>query len=229
MNKVQLSYTNMSRTTTNTLDNNISIVTTIPGLNEALARLKRLQTELQTYSQGQATDTSGVTAEKNIVREKLIIIIQKICAAMIAIATNKNDIRLKAKFDFKKSDFPRMRDQDLYTNAINIYNNALPQADRIAPFATPDDIAQVKTLADEFYTLIPLNRTLTSQGATSTANLQDTIDSIMDLLTHTIDPLMKPMEFLHPTFYSDYKNARKLVEHGSRSSKNGEETTETTT
>jgi hypothetical protein len=229
MNKVQLSYTNMSRTTTNTLDNNISIVTTIPGLSDALARLKRLQTELQTYSQSQATDTSGVTAEKNIVRDKLILLIMKICAAMIAIATNKNDIRLKAKFNFKKSDFPRMRDQDLYTNAINIYNNALPQADKIAPFATPDDIAQVKTLADEFYTLLPLNRTLTSQGATSTANLQDTIDSIMDLLTHTIDPLMKPMEFLHPTFYSDYKNARKLIDHGSRSSKNGEETEEKTT
>lgn len=228
MNKVELVHFTMSRAVTKTLDNNSPIVVTIPGLSEALTKLKKRQADVQTHSQGQAMDTSGPTTQKNIIREQLVLLILKVCSAMLAIATNSSDTLLKMKFNFKKSDFPRMRDQDLYTTASNVYTNALPYTERVTPFATSEDIAQVKALADEFFALLPVNRTLTTQGATSTANLHDTIDSIMELITDTIDPLMKPTEFSHPDFYRDYRNARKLVDHGSRSSKSDKETPDST-
>jgi len=204
-------------------------VETIPGLSKANTKLKGLQMDGQVYNQSQEADTTGVTAEKNIVRGTMEVAMRKVCTAMIAYATNEDNMQLKAKFSYSKGDFGQMRDQDIHTTASNIYDNALPYADKIGPFATAEDIATVKALADRFIALLPMHRTLTSKGATSTINLQGTIDSIMALITGTIDPLMKPMEFTQPTFYRDYMNARKIVNHGSRSSKDNGDTPQATT
>lgn len=223
MNKLQLSHLNMSRAVDSIFDNYSSIIATTPGLSNAIAKLKMLNNDVETHSLSQTKTTMGSTAEKNSVREMLTLIAIKICAAIVAFATNTNNTSLKTQFKLKKGDFAKMRDHDLYTNAINIHASANEHGENLAPFATPEDIVQIKQLADQFYVLLPMNRALTSKGATTTANLQSTIDGIMDLITNTIDPLMNPLEFSQPSLYRDYKNARKLVDHGTRKSKNNDD------
>jgi hypothetical protein len=229
MNKVQLNHHNMFRTVDGTFDHHSAEVEATPGLKEAAVRLKGLNIDVESYNLKQVKRNTGVTAEKNAIRELLIPVTAKTCAAIVAYATNTNNTNLKTQFKYKKGDFSKMRNQDLYTNAINIYNNALVHGQKLAPFATTDDIAKIKELADQYHALLPQNRTLTSQGVTTTANLQGTINTIMDLITNTIDPLMSPLEYSHPDFYRDYKNARKIVDHGSRSKHTDDDKPEPTT
>ena len=110
----------------------------------------------------------------------------------------------------------------LFTYAYTVYNDALPYASQMNPFATADDVAQLKVLADNFNNSLPQKRTQQSKSKLSTQNLEDVVAQIDLLLNDTIDVLVKPWENKEPNFYKAYQNARMLVDAASRKTKTDE-------
>ncbi|GAB1452335.1 hypothetical protein MASR2M47_23910 [Draconibacterium sp.] len=80
---------------------------------------------------------------------------------------------------------------------------------------------RLKTLADNFNTLLPQKRTQQSKSSLSTQNLEDAIARIDVLLNDTIDVLVKPWEYIEPNFFRAYTNARIIVDAPSRKSNVG--------
>ncbi len=110
------------------------------------------------------------------------------------------------------------------TYAYTLFSDAFPYATQLEPFATADEVNQLKDKADNFNALLPQKRTQVSKSSLSTQNLEEAIAQIDLLLNDTIDILVKPWKTKEPDFFKAYKNARAIVDSASRKTKKPDET-----
>ena len=214
MQKIQESKIKMSRTVSGILNVYPEIVTKTPGLTEAQDVLDHLIGETERHSQDQRNTGAELTGLKNQARTALETSLRKICAAMAASATVSADPVFKSnrqKFLLTDSEIKRQRDMQLFGLSYSIYGNAAPYAAKLEPFATSEEVTELKEFADNFNQLIPRRQTQKSKSALSTKNLEDAVSQIDLLLYDTIDVLVKPWEFKESDFYNSYKNGRSIV------------------
>lgn len=226
MKKTQESKVKMARATLGILTGNEEIVAGTPGLGNATEALAELIGETESHSQGQLNTGSELTVQKNEARAALTVATLKMAAALAAYGAASADPvvqLLKAKYQVSDNKVKRMRDMPLFAFASMAFTDASPLAAQLAPFAAEEDVAGLKTLADNFNALLPQKRTQLSKSSLSTQNLDDAIDRIDKLLKETIDVLVKPWEYSQPDFYRAYTNARIIVDAPSRKSNGGDD------
>jgi hypothetical protein len=224
MQKRQESKVKMARATLGILTGNEEIVTGTPGLGDATETLMGLVEETAFFSQGQMNTGAEFTTLKNEARTALTVATLKVCSALAAHATVSADPAvklLKAKYQVADTDVTKLRDMPLFTYANMVFADATPLAELLAPFAVGEDVAGLKTLADNFNALLPQKRTQQSKTSLSTQNLEEAIARIDVLLNDTIDVLVKPWEYIEPDFFRAYTNARIIVDAASRKSNGG--------
>jgi len=228
MQKTQESKIKMSRAVSGILTGSEEIVMRTPGLNAAHIALDNLIGETEQHNQGQLNNGKELTTSKNNARSLVVKGIIKICAALAAYGTVATDPAikiLKDKYKVNDSGIKKLRDMQLFTYAYTVYGDALPYATLLDPFATADEVAQLKVLADNYNSSLPQKRTQQSKSALSTQNLEDAVAQIDLLLNDTIDVLVKAWETKEPNFFKAYKNARMIVDAASRKAKPDETTT----
>lgn len=224
MQKKQESKVKMARATLGILTGNEEIVAGTPGLGDATETLAGLIEETTYHSQGQMNTGAEFTARKNEARAALTVATLKVCAALAAHATVSTDPvvkLLKAKYQVADTEVKKLRDMPLFIYASTVFTDASPLATLLAPFAAEEDVAGLKTLADNFNALLPQKRTQLSKSSLSTKNLEDVISRIDLLLNDTIDVLVKPWEYIEPDFFRAYTNARIIVDAASRKGNGG--------
>lgn len=225
MQKNQESKIKMSRAVSGILDAYADVVALTPGLIAAQGTLNDLIGETERHNQGQLNKGTELTTGKNEARELLTTSTLSICAALAAYGTASSDPVLKAlktKYQVSDTDIKRLRDMPLFTYAYTVYDDALPYAALLEPFATSNEVAQLKVLADNYNSLLPKRRTQQSKSKLSTQNLEDAITQIDLLLNDTMDVLVKPWEYKEPDFFRAYRNARVLVDAASGKAKTDE-------
>ena len=221
MNKKQESRIKMGRAVSGILTGFQEITTKTPGLTLAHETLDELIGETERYSQGQRNTGTEFTRKKDASRLALETSIRKVCAALAAFATVSTDPAvtvLKDKYQLNDTQINTQRDMQLFSMAYAVYGDAVIYADKLEPFATSNEVAELKELADNFNQLLPQKRTQQSKSVLSTKNLGDAINQIDLLLNDTIDILVKPCEFTSPDFFKAYKNSRFLVDAATRKS-----------
>ena len=224
MQKSQESKIKMARAVAGILSGNEPTVNSTPGLSAATSELNMLIGETESHSQGQMNTGTELTLQKNAARAALETGTLKVCAALAAYATASADPNvktLKGKYQVANSEVKKMRDMPLFNYAYTVFGDAQPFANMLEPFASAAEVAELKTLADNFNALMPQKRTQLSLSALSTQNLEEAIARIDLLLKDTLDVLVKPWEFKNPDFYRAYTNARVLVDAPSRKSNGG--------
>ena len=222
MQKIQESKIKMSRAVSGILNGYAELVNRTPGLTVAHRMLDNLIGETEQHNQDQLNNGKELTTGKKEARNLLTLGTISIRSALAALGTSSDDPQLKllkVKYQAADSEVKRMRDMQLSTYAYTVYNDALPYATQMNPFATADDVAQLKVLADNFNSSLPQKRTQQSKSKLSTQNLEDVVAQIDLLLNDTIDVLVKPWENKEPNFYKAYQNARMLVDAASRKTK----------
>lgn len=226
MKKTQESKVKMARATLGILTGNEEIVAGTPGLGNATEALAELIGETESHSQGQLNTGSELTVQKNEARAALTVATLKMAAALAAYGAASADPvvqLLKAKYQVSDNKVKRMRDMPLFAFASMAFTDASPVAAQLTPFAAEEDVAGLKTLADNFNALLPQKRTQLSKSSLSTQNLDDAIDRIDKLLKETIDVLVKPWEYSQPDFFRAYTNARIIVDAPSRKNNGGDD------
>ncbi len=221
MQKSQEIRIKMARAVNGILLANEPTVNSTPGLSAAQSELNVLIGETESHSQGQMDTGTALTQQKNAARAALETGTLKICAALAAYATASADPNvktLKSKYQVANTEIKKQRDMPLFTYAYTVYGDAQPFASLLEPFASAAEVAELKTLADNFNALLPQKRTQQSKSALSTQNLEEAIARIDLLLNDTIDVLVKPWEFKNPDFFRAYANARIIVDVASRKS-----------
>lgn len=219
MQKIQESKIKMSRSVSGILAAYGEIVTRTPGLNAAHDALYNLIGETERHNRDQMNTGTEITVQKDIARLALENGTIHIGAALSAFATASIDPAvkvLKAKFQVKDTEIRKMRDMPLFSYSYSLYDVATLYAPMLDPFATVEDVTQLKEKADNFNALLPQRRTQISKSSLATASLEEAIAQIDNLLNDTIDILVKPWETKEPDFFKAYKNARIIVDAASR-------------
>ena len=222
MQKIQESKIKMSRSVSGILTSYEEVVVRTPGLNAAHDALSNLIAETERHNRGQLNNGTELTTQKKDARTVLENGTIHIGAALAAYGTASADPALKIlkdKYQVTDSEIRKKRDMPLFSYSYSLYDDASPYASMLEPFATAEEVVQLKDKADNFNALLPQRRTQVSKSSLSTQNLEDAIAQIDLLLNDTMDVLVKPWETKEPDFYKAYKNARIIVDSASRKTK----------
>jgi hypothetical protein len=228
MQKIQESKIKMSRAVSGILTAYVEFELKTPGLKAAHEALDNLIRETERHTKDQGNNGTDITKMKDNSRLLLENSIIHIGSSVVATAT-ASDVpllkRLKLKYQVTDSEIRKMRDMQLFTYSYTLYDDANPLASQLEPFASADEVMQLKENADNFNALLPQRRTQVSKSSLATANLEEAITQIDNLLIDTIDVLVKPWENKEPDFFKAYKNARLIVDAASRKTKDNDDET----
>lgn len=183
---------------------------TLQAFADAYTDLKTRVTNIQTYSQSQTQDTSGIAQDKQAARQAMCALALPIANAVHAMAVKTKNNTLAASVDFSMSDLVGGRDVTSRDNCQNIYNTANTNLANLANYGvTAAKLTALTNAIAAYSLLISKPRDTRAAGKTITTNLQAEFDAadedlgILDDLTGQITVAK---------FVSDYENARIIVD-----------------
>ena len=193
MNTKQLNKLTMYLAVEGICDGTPTAWQSLQAFANAYTDLKLHVTSIQTFSQSQAQDTSGVAQDKQAARQAMCAAALPIANAVHAYAVKTKNNTLANDVDFSMSDLMGGRDVQSRDHCQNIYTTANTNIANLAAYNL----------------LISKPRDTRAAGKTVTTNLQAEFDAadvdlgIMDDLTGQIT-VAKSM--------SDYENARIIMD-----------------
>jgi hypothetical protein len=199
---------------------NNEVLAPFDAIKNAGAQIKLMVAEIDDLSKTQSQNTKVETGLKNIERDELNDILDKVIAALgaEAVATQNNELRLSVNTN--KSDIKRLREADYKIRVDWVYATALPQAKKKKKWGvTAAEIEMLNTKAASFAGRSTVMRNKTAVTKQASAEIKEKIAALSTYLRNDADTLMAPFATLNPTLYGQYKNARKIVEKAATQTK----------
>ena len=182
----------------------------IQAFADAYTDLKTHVTNIQTFSQSQEQNTSGIAQDKQAARQAMCSTALPIAGAIHAYAVKIKNHTLAATVDFSMSDLMGGRDVQSRDYCQNIYTTANTNLANLANYGvTAAKLTALTNAIATYNLLICKPRDTRAAGKTITGDLQAEFDAadvdlgIMDDLTGQIT---------NATFVSNYENARIIVD-----------------
>ena len=217
MNAQQINKSRMFYAATQVLDDNQPRFAHMAELAAAHHELKGMVFRIDEHRQVQVVDNTGLTRNKETLREELTNLLLRISAGLTAHAAATGDQVLRAKAEYSLSDLKKSSDRILCDIAVLINSLAANSAEALRTyFVGPDELAQFDRLTNAFKSILPLRRAAASVSKVSTSNISEVFHAIDALLKNKIDLLMQPFRFTQPDFFKAYKNARVIVNYTGR-------------
>lgn len=200
---------------TNLADLSVSI----PILATAYSDFKTKLDDILASAQASSEDTTGYTIDKANKRRALEQLGIKITRALTAYSNVVNNVTLRAKIDFNKSDLERMRDNDIYTNVKLIEDYATQFGSNLAPYGiSAMDISDLGVKLKDFFEIIQTPKIKIEIRSSYFEQLEMQIAEEDKHLKEVLDPLIGVLEFDEPLLFTQYKKARSIDQTGSQSS-----------
>ncbi|MEZ5083970.1 MAG: carboxypeptidase regulatory-like domain-containing protein [Bacteroidales bacterium] len=217
MNDIQENKFNMYQATNGVLGEFEPIWTAIPAFSDITSKVTNIITDISTYHQIQIADTTGITVDKNIIRQNLIQATLKVIHGLVAHAIVIADNELLNRVNYNKSDLTLSRDTILADKAQIIHDNAAPLVTELATYlVTPTDIETLSNLIKDYTDALPEKRIAVTQSMYSTDFLREKFLEMDDLLRNKLDKLIRIFEASNPEFVSRYFAARTIIDLGVR-------------
>jgi hypothetical protein len=169
-------------------------------------------------AQTQTADTSGIALDKAMLNDQMVDMALRVAGALKAWASDTNNAPIRQQANINKSTFSRARDDMRDDIAQQIHDLGNANVAALAPFGvTAATITALQTRIDVYRAAIGSPRTARAQKGTATTMLANEFDRADMILGDRIDGLVEQFKSSGTTFYSDYKNARKIVQTGDHS------------
>ncbi|MEP7265343.1 MAG: carboxypeptidase-like regulatory domain-containing protein [Bacteroidota bacterium] len=195
---------------------------TVLQINETLfedyAAMKTAYEQLQQYinalmelKKQQECSRKGYTEKKQSKRNELAATALKICGKLRAYASVTNNLVLFNKMNITLTAIKSRRSTSALTLSQSIYNAALeiPEPDKITFAITEELMNDFQNCLAAYGSVMVSPQVEKGNRKTQTDAITQLIKTITQLLLTQLDGLMLTFEAL--PFYSDYKNARKIV------------------
>lgn len=200
---------------TNLTDLSVSV----PILATAYTDFRTKLDAILASAQASSEDTTGYTIDKANKRKALEQLAIKISRALTAYSSVANNVTLRAKINFNKSDLEKMRDNDIYTNANLIEDYATQFSSNLTPYGiSATDISDLSLRLKDFFEIIQTPKIKIEIRSSYFQQLETQIAEEDKHLKEVIDPLMGVLEFDEPLLFTQYKKARSIDQTGSQSS-----------
>jgi hypothetical protein len=210
MNTKQLNKLTMYLAVEGICDANPTAWQTVPAFADAYTDLKTRVTNIQTFSQSQTQNTSGIAMDKQAARQAMCAAALPIAKAIHAYAVKTKNNTLAMSVDFSMADLIQGRDVQSAERCQNIFTAANANILNLANYnVTLIQLGALSSAIAAYNLLISKPRDTRAAGKTVTASLQAEFDAADEDLT-MMDDLTG--QLTDATFVSDYTNARIIVD-----------------
>ncbi len=212
----------MAKTSIEVLNQNSAKWEANKRVKKAVTDAKTIIDEIETRNQGGLAKSVGATSQKQEIIDQLAELAGKITKRVKVYATDENNLDLKQKMSFTKSDYHHMSDTDLSAQIQNLHSAVSPLV------ADLDDYGITQPMLDELSKLATDFKTLESQPRTIITERKMHNTAIPELLKmlradlQTIDGLIGIFE--DDNLEIQYKNARIIIDRGVTQKKDTPET-----
>ncbi|MEQ8472944.1 MAG: hypothetical protein RIC35_17250 [Marinoscillum sp.] len=195
------------------MDSNQSTWTAIPIIENFKTSLDDQVLGIKEQLQASGTDTRGMTANKNQLKEQIADKTAALSGALAAFAavTGANDV--KANGYLTKTQVASMRDVNLpeeITRFISMVKESLAE---LADYGISEaQVTDLESSVDDFRELIGQPRMIRSQASTAKREANTLINDAITLLNDKLDKILLQFKFTNPTFYDGYERARVIVD-----------------
>jgi len=214
MNKKQENRFSMYLATIDVCELNTDITTPLPNFSTNLTSLKTIRDRIQVIVETQAADTSGTTADKNVLRENLVVPAADTARKLMAFAKLTKNQKLLKEISFTETDLRRLPDTVLPDTVKLIYDRAQANLPSLAAYQVIAESQSVLLQAITDY-----RQALASPRVEKISQEQATKQLVElfvagDEALANMDALVEIVRLTQPNFYAGYKLARKIIETG---------------
>lgn len=214
MNKKQENRFSMYLATVDFCDLNTDITAPLPNFSTNLTSMKSVCDQIHQIVETQAADTSGTTADKNVLRENLIVKAADTARKLMAFAKLTKNQKLLKEISYTESDLRHLPDTVLPDTAKLIYDRA--QAN-LAALAAYQVTTESQSVLQQAFT--DLKAVLASPRVEKVSQAQATKQLIElfvkgDEALANMDAVVEIVRLTQTNFYAGYKLTRKIIETG---------------
>jgi hypothetical protein len=171
-------------------------------------------------------ETSGVTDDKQQMKEDLIHTIMEISGPFSAIADDNGDKELVAKVTYTDSQLEDMTDLELANAGKSLASLATIHATELATAGIiATDIEALETLSKKYSDITTGSRTAVTGRSTSKGELENLVRTTSRLLKRNLNRMVIAYRRKNTLFHEEYFAARKVIPYGVRHEKKDEGTT----
>lgn len=168
---------------------------------------------LQQYAAAQNADRTGVARNKTGIANVLADGVMAVAGALTAYATLQKDEALKGKVDFSRSSFLALRDVEIAGAAEAVLAEATSRLTALADYGlTAEKLATFDDQIEAYAAISEAPRAAIAGRKTITAQIAEKFEKSDELLKDVLDRLLQQFKASDATFYSDYMNARTIVD-----------------
>lgn len=218
MTTEQSNYLDMCKAVIKHATDNQAITDTISAFASGIVVLKTKTGELEKLGADQNENIQGVTRQKGSDRDTLNILTFAHISPARAFAFSIKDLELAGKFDFSPSEIGKIPDDSINGTAKNLLGLVNPFIAELAGYnLSPETVAEWQGAIDKHKPAAP--RVAISHRASLTSEIEEKIDEIRNHFNQTLDLIVIGFKKDNLHYYKDYKNARKVIDLGRRTTR----------
>ena len=215
MNKQQLSKVDMYRAVIALCVKYPAIVGIIAAFKMASGKLGPNVAAIKAAELIENQTSKSVTGSKNEMKELLSGIVTDVAAALFALADETGNVNLLAKVNYNPTDLKQIKQEMLLTVASSIYDLALQYKGEMDAYGISGTvIGSIPGMIDNFSTAIPTPRIEHAARKAAGQTIVALISETSGLLKSQMDKTALILKRDNPSFYSEYRTARKIVQPG---------------
>lgn len=176
--------------------------------------LNKELTDIDTLTKNTLSATDGVSENKYNAKEEALTAIVNIAKPASVYAQDQNNLPLQLILNQSKGNLTKLSQHELVNTLTNIYSKIDEIKEHLADYGiAPDKITAAKQKLDAYAKASPEPRNAIVERKSGNEAIASSIDLLRQSLYKT-DNLMKL--FTETPFYAEYKNARIIIDLGSR-------------
>ena len=197
-----------------TCSESLTAVNSIPACKDAYIRLGEIVTKMESSMQVQMVDHTGLTKEKNYLKQLLAETTAAVAGGVVSYAHNKHDFSLEGEMRCSTSLLARMSDDVMLERCKMVKTKADGLLAELADYAI--DAALITKLVDrikDFEKIIPKVSEAIDTRKLHTAGMNQMIAEATDLLRNEMDALVLLLDDVHAPFKKQYKISRSIDDY----------------
>jgi len=215
MTKTEENKFSAYRAVISVLDENQSVVTSLPALSSAVTNFKALVADISVRDTEYRTSISGKTKAKNLVEDELLDLLIPLADSLNAYASRNKIEELKEKSKVSRSKLKGMRDSDLISKARLIHGLLDANIGVLADFGvTRERITTLLNKIVEYEAALGVKETSFATKSATRQTLSQLFDRADMILKTEIDALMENFKAGNKMFYDQYRSARVIKDLG---------------
>lgn len=207
----------MFRSTQQHCTNNNAIISTNAAFMASFNSFNaQLSTLISTETKAQKK-TKGVAKDKETLRAELVQAAYDLAAQIFAYANKQKNQTLKKQVDFSITDLERIKDELLVPTCNNIKTQASSNLTALTDYqVTAATLTAFQKSIDDYSAAVPTPRLAIAAKTADNKLVKATIKEISSILKNEMDKTVVAFRKAHPSFVTEYFEARKIIDPASK-------------